>query len=131
MAKSDLAENSAKTAKKKPRGKAFKPGQSGNPGGRPAKTEEQRTLEAMCREKTVEALAVVLAIMDGGESERTKLAAAEIVLERGHGKAVERQEQGKPGEFGEDKEALRHRADELNVKLGMGRAIRVSKPAVH
>lgn len=59
VAKSDLTENSGKTAK--PRGKAFKPGQSGNPGGRPPKTEEQRTLEAMCREKTVEALAVVRA----------------------------------------------------------------------
>lgn len=111
-----------KTAKKKPRGKSFVPGQSGNPGGRPAKTEEQRTLEAMCREKTVEALAVVLNIMQNGESERSKLAAAEIVIERGHGKPVERQEQGKPGAFNESKDALREEARLLSVKLGIGRA---------
>ena len=119
------------TGKRKAPRTAFKPGQSGNPSGRPAKTEEQRTLEAMCREKTVEALAVVLNIMENGQNERSQLAAAEIVIERGHGKPVERQEQGKPGAFSEDKETLRRRADELNVKLGMGRAIRVSKPAVH
>ena len=47
------------------------------------------------------------------------------------GMFIDRKEQGKPGEFATDKEKLRHRADELNVKLGMGRAIRVSKPAVH
>ena len=74
---------------------------------------------------------MVLNIMENGQNERSQLAAAEIVIERGHGKPVERQEQGKPGAFSEDKEKLRHRADELNVKLGMGRAIRVSKSAVH
>lgn len=47
------------------------------------------------------------------------------------GMFIDRKEQGKPGEFSADKETLRRRADELNVKLGMGRAIRASKPAVH
>ena len=47
------------------------------------------------------------------------------------GMLIDRSEVGKPGAFSEDKETLRRRADELNVKLGMGRAIRVSKPAVH
>jgi hypothetical protein len=68
---------------------AFKAGQSGNPGGRPPKTEEQRTLEAMCRERTPEALATVLAIMDAGENERNRLSAAQFVIERGWGKAVQ------------------------------------------
>ena len=69
-----------------PRGKAFKKGQSGNPLGRQKKTEEERTLEQMCREKTPEALSVILGIMHNGENERNKLTAANIIIERGHGK---------------------------------------------
>ncbi|MBI5922035.1 MAG: hypothetical protein HY847_10380 [Betaproteobacteria bacterium] len=66
---------------------SFKPGRSGNPGGRPKKTEEQRTLEQMCREKTPDALGTVLSIMASGENERNKLAAAQYVIDRGWGKA--------------------------------------------
>ena len=68
---------------------AFKPGQSGNPGGRPKKSEEQRNLEEMCRAKTPEALATILSIMDTGENERNRLSAAEFVIERGWGKAAQ------------------------------------------
>lgn len=115
-----MSENRSKqTGKRKAPRTAFKPGQSGNPGGRPAKTEEQRTLEAMCREKTPEALAVVLNIMQHGGSERSQLAAAEIVIERGHGKPVERQETGKPGEFSENRDELNARIKERAIKLGV------------
>lgn len=78
-----------RTAERKAPKSAFKPGQSGNPGGRPKKTEEQRTLEEMCRQRTPEALATVLGIMDKGENERNRLAAAQFVIERGWGKAAQ------------------------------------------
>ena len=79
----------AENSKKLPRGKPFQPGQTGNKGGRPAKTEEERTLEAMCKDKTPDALGVILAIMQGGTQERAKLAAAQYIIDRGWGKAKE------------------------------------------
>lgn len=68
---------------------AFKKGQSGNPGGRPAKTEEERTLEAMCRARSLDALDVLLRIMEHGENERNQITAALAIIERGHGKALQ------------------------------------------
>lgn len=82
------AENSKLTAKK-PRGTPFPKGQTGNPNGRPLKTDEERTLEAMCREKTGSALAVLTHIMENGQNERNKITAAMAIIERGHGKAVQ------------------------------------------
>jgi hypothetical protein len=79
----------AESSKKQPRGKPFQPGQSGNPGGRKPKTPEERTLEAMCRDRTQDALAVLLEIMTNGEQERNRITAAMAVIERGHGKAVQ------------------------------------------
>lgn len=75
---------------------AFVKGQSGNPGGRPPKTDEQRTLEAMCRDKTQAALSVLLSIMDNGENERNRITAAMAIIERGHGKAVQPTTIGNP-----------------------------------
>ena len=72
----------------------------------------------MCREKTPEAVDVVLHIMLNGENERSRLAAAEIVLERGHGKPVDRQEQGKPGDFSNRDELLAG-IKERALKLGV------------
>lgn len=86
-----MSENRQKTdsPKRKPPKTAFQPGQSGNPGGRPPKTDEQRTLEAMCRDKSLEALAVLEKIMTEGENERNRITAALAIIERGHGKAVQ------------------------------------------
>jgi hypothetical protein len=96
--KAALSENRQRTDKRPAPKTAFKPGQSGNPGGRPPKTEEQRTLETMCRERTPEALATVLTIMGAGENERNRLSAAQFVIERGWGKAVQSLEHsGKDG----------------------------------
>ena len=64
----------------------FKKGQSGNPGGREKKSEEQKNLEAMCRVKTLDALNVIEAIMFNGENERNKLTAAQYIIDRGWGK---------------------------------------------
>jgi hypothetical protein len=79
----------AENSKKLPRGKPFQPGQTGNKGGRPKKTEEERTLEAMCKDKTPEALKTILSIMTGGKNERAQLSAAQYVMDRGWGKAKE------------------------------------------
>jgi hypothetical protein len=82
--------------KRKPPKTAFQPGKSGNPGGRPRKTDEERTLEALCREKTPEALATILRIMAGSNMDRAKLAAAQYVLDRGWGRPKESVEHSGP-----------------------------------
>lgn len=93
-----MSENRHKSdaPKRKAPKSAFVKGQSGNPGGRPPKTEEQRTLEAMCKDKTQDALAVLMQIMSNGENERNRMAAALAIIERGHGKAVQPTTIGNP-----------------------------------
>lgn len=87
-----MSANRPEQTKRKAPKTAFKKGVSGNPSGRPAKTEEERTLEAMCKAKTPEALATILAIMEHGQQERAQLAAAQYVIDRGWGKAKESME---------------------------------------
>lgn len=86
----------AENSKKLPRGKPFQPGQTGNKGGRPKKTEEERTLEAMCRAKTTDALDVLVRIMERGQSERSRITAAMAIIERAHGKPVQPTTLGNP-----------------------------------
>ena len=88
MTDSRLTTDKPKPKRKAPKS-AFKPGKSGNPGGRKPKTEEERTLEQMCKEKTPEALLTILSIMAQSEQDRSKLAAAVYVIDRGWGKAKE------------------------------------------
>ena len=65
--------------------RGFKPGVSGNPGGRP----KQRTdLTKLARKYTKTALLAVVRILKDPESgAANQLRAAEILLDRGHGKA--------------------------------------------
>jgi len=72
--------NNSKTTKK-----GFRPGQSGNPAGRPKKTLEELDLVKACRSKGLEALTVLENIMLHG-SESNRLKAALALLERGFGK---------------------------------------------
>jgi hypothetical protein len=62
---------------------AFVPGQSGNPSGRP---KEDPLLKEMARARTAEAFEVVLACLTDDDP-KIRLKAAEVVLDRGHGKA--------------------------------------------
>ncbi len=75
----------------------FKPGQSGNPNGRP---KEDPTLRDAARGKTVEALNVLSEIMlDKDQPGSARVTAACAVLDRGHGKPMQMTEvTGKDGE---------------------------------
>lgn len=72
----------------------FKPGQSGNPNGRPKDYITQAIRKIVTAEEA-EALAKVLTNMAlSGD-----LKAMEMVMDRAEGKPIARQEQGKPGDF--------------------------------
>lgn len=76
-----MAENS-----KKPRGKPFQKGSSGNPGGRPRLPEDVKHVRELARDYTAQAIeALVATLSDGGHS--AKVAAANALLDRGWGKA--------------------------------------------
>jgi hypothetical protein len=63
----------------------FKPGQSGNPGGRPAVSAEVR---ALARERTPEAMKVLTEIMkDAKAPAAARVAACRELLDRGYGRA--------------------------------------------
>ena len=86
-----MSQNTPETDKPKRKApkSAFKKGVSGNPGGRPKKTQEELDLVAACKEKAPEALATIAKIMTEGENERNRLAAAQAIIERGYGKPKE------------------------------------------
>lgn len=71
-------------------GKPFKPGQSGNPGGMHKDTAEMR---ALCRALTAEAIKTLEQIMLAGESEGSRVQAAQAILDRAWGKPVTETEQ--------------------------------------
>lgn len=72
--------------KKKPRGKPFQPGQSGNPAGRPKLPEDVKHVRELARQYTTEAIATLASVMADG-SGPAKVAAANAMLDRGWGKA--------------------------------------------
>ncbi|MCK5557616.1 MAG: hypothetical protein KAJ01_04525 [Candidatus Hydrogenedentes bacterium] len=69
----------------------FKPGNSGNPSGRPKKTERQKNFEEVCRQKAYESLDVLAdAVKDESAPWRDRLQAFQMLAEHGHGKPVDR-----------------------------------------
>jgi len=86
--------------RKKPRGKPFAPGNSANPGGRPKKTPEEFELVEACKAKTKDALDVIEQIMRHGQSEKTRLSAAVVIIERAYGKPTQDTNTTLAGEIG-------------------------------
>lgn len=80
------------STKAKPRGRPIAKGQVLNPGGRPKKTPQELDLIAACKAKTPDALNVILDIMQHGEKEQTRLAAAQSIIERAYGKPTQPQD---------------------------------------
>jgi hypothetical protein len=73
------AENSAVTAPPPPvRGKPFKRGKSGNPGGRPATSEETKAALRAALPQAIERLVKLLKSKD----ERVALAASQVIMNR-------------------------------------------------
>ena len=86
--------------KKPPTGGSFKPGQSGNPGGRAKKTPEEFALIDACKTKTPDALLVIEGIMRNGESDKVRLSAAQYIIDRAYGKAKQETDINVAGELG-------------------------------
>lgn len=68
------------------RGRPFRPGQSGNPGGRPKAIAEVREL---ARSLTALAVQTLVSIMEHGDKDAARVAAAQAILDGGWGKAVQ------------------------------------------
>ena len=121
------------TGKRKAPRTAFKPGQSGNPSGRPAKTEEMRRIEDMAKEHSPAAL---LALVDEAKNGKgaPRVAASVALLDRAWGRPVDRQESGAPGAFAEDLtddqlDAEIKETVELAIKSGTAKALKIVKAA--
>lgn len=70
---------------KKPRGKPFVKGQTGNPGGRPKLPEDVKHVRELARQYTASAVAALVEVLES-DSASGKVAAANALLDRGWGK---------------------------------------------
>ncbi|MEP6959636.1 MAG: DUF5681 domain-containing protein, partial [Nitrospirota bacterium] len=87
------SQNRSVTGPRKAPHSAFKPGVSGNPGGRPKLTPQQKAeefelMEAF-RSHSSAALDVIGILMRSADRDSVKLAAASFIIERGWGKAMQ------------------------------------------
>jgi hypothetical protein len=78
-------ENTPKQAKRKPTRTAWRKGVSGNPGGRP---KELGDLRVYCRQFSRQAVDALVAALNASH-ERTRVAAAEALLDRGYGRPIQ------------------------------------------
>ena len=71
-------------------GRPFKPGESGNPGGRPKDTDEVKEGKEMLRRAMPEAVRAVVEVLNNPEAKVSeRLTAATIILDRVLGKAAQ------------------------------------------
>ena len=106
-----MAANSARTAKRRGLGKPFAPGVSGNPSGRPRVIGELRDL---ARQHTRKAIQTLVNVMEAGELNSARVAAAIALLDRGYGKP--RTDQPVPTGLEAELRALTD--EELELRIG-------------
>ena len=107
-ATSENTQKQARPRKRKAPRPAWKKGQSGNPGGRPKEVAE---VKALARQHSEEAIRTIVELMRTAEHERTRLAAASELLDRGYGRPAMALDLGGPIQiFG----YAAHRLAELN-----------------
>lgn len=83
-----MAGNSTKSGNRKATAGSFKPGQSGNPSGRPKKTQEQKDALQAIRDLAPNAAEVLKSMLDDVNiPPAQRLRAAELILDRAYGKA--------------------------------------------
>ena len=84
-----MAESSGESSEKKRRGpgRPFKPGQSGNPGGRPKISDDVRE---MLKAATPKAVRLLVSVMDDdGQKTALRMDAAKTIIERVYGKPLQ------------------------------------------
>ena len=95
--------------------KPFKPGISGNPGGRPKIAAE---LVALARENMTEALGVILAVMRNKKAgPALRMKAAELVIERAVGRVPQGEANKDPAELLSNEELLAAIAQQLKAEV--------------
>jgi hypothetical protein len=83
--------------------KMWQPGQSGNPGGR---QKQDKSVKLLARQYTAEAIKTLADVMrDAGAPTSARVGAAQVLLDRGHGKPLQQLEVGEAGAFADLEEA--------------------------
>ena len=81
----------------------WQPGQSGNPGGRP---KQDKSVKLLARQFTAEAIQTLAEVMrDTGAATSARVGAAQVLLDRGHGRPLQQLEVGEAGAFADLEEA--------------------------
>ncbi len=83
-----MSANRPQTGKRPAPRTAFRPGQSGNPSGRPKRTAEEFRLIQACQTKSQDALATITQLMTQADKDSVRLSAAVFIIERAYGKPV-------------------------------------------
>ena len=105
-----MLENRLEQTKRKVPKTAWKKGHSGNPGGRPREVAE---VKALARQHCEEAIRSIVELMHTAKHERTRLAAASELLDRGFGRPAMALDLGGPIQiFGYSAHRLAELSDE-------------------